>query len=140
VLRNAPLPSRRTCATIVAAVAVAAVVISLVPVPQTESVGSVPGWRRLDSWSRVPSYTDFFSNMLLFVPLGYGVIGTLQRAATGMKATLLTLALVLGFSLALEMSQLFVSGRFATASDVLAHAIGAIVGIAYWRTQSGSTR
>jgi VanZ family protein len=124
----------------VAAVGVAAVVISLVPLPHTESVRFGPGWRRLDSWSRMPSYPDFFSNILLFVPLGYGVIGTLRRADAGMKAALLTVALVLGFSLALEMSQLFVSGRFATVSDVLAHAIGAIVGIACWRTQSGSTR
>ena len=68
---------------------------------------------------------EFSANVLMFVPLGF-------LAALLLPARVWWLALLIcpGLSIAIELTQAtFLAARFATATDVVANTIGAVVGI-----------
>jgi VanZ family protein len=77
-----------------------------------------------------PAGLDWFRNILLFIPLSYGLAGLL---AAGRRPHLTTGVLILGLCLALsysvELLQLFLPERASTLSDVLANGAGALVGL-----------
>jgi VanZ family protein len=73
--------------------------------------------------------TDVALNLVLFVPLGWGVCRT-GRAFGVAPATMVTLAgsIVLGFSLIMEGVQLFMPRRYSSLVDVIADTAGGLLG------------
>jgi VanZ family protein len=80
------------------------------------------------------SKTDLLTNVLLYVPIGFFVLGTL--AADSRRLALLGWPLVvcaaLVFAASIEFGQIFVSGRTASWNDVAAQTAGAAAGGALW--------
>lgn len=72
---------------------------------------------------------DFFRNIILFLPIGFGISYQAQKKERGKIWCLLT-ALILGFSLSLavELLQVFLPGRDPSLSDILANTFGSFVG------------
>ena len=68
--------------------------------------------------------SDLVLNVVLFVPLGF----LLDRIGAGRLGLGRVMALGLGASLFIETTQLFVLGRYSTATDVAANAAGALLG------------
>jgi glycopeptide antibiotics resistance protein len=67
---------------------------------------------------------EFSANVLMFVPLGFLVSMLLP-----VRVWWLALIICPGLSIAIEFTQsVFLSARFATASDVIANSIGAVIG------------
>ena len=76
-------------------------------------------------------------NILLFVPLGFGLTGWLVRRATPARRPLTAghiLLISLGLSATLEATQLFLPDRVPSLADVLANGLGALVGYGLFRT------
>ena len=94
----------------------------------------------IDTFARTPlvplaraSRSDFITNVLLFVPIGFFLLGAL--GGLGRQAYWLFLPVVaacLGLSIAIEFGQIFVSGRTPSWNDVLAETIGGSAGAALW--------
>jgi VanZ family protein len=90
--------------------------------------------------SAVPSRfsrTDVLANILLCVPVGFFLAGTLlvdraRRAGTLVAAAGFILSLNLALSLAVEFLQVFTSDRVSSKADVISQAIGATIGILAW--------
>ena len=81
------------------------------------------------------SRVDFGSNVLLMMPAGFFLAGlTWSRMHPGMNvvAALASLALCLVVSIAVEFAQLFVQSRSTAYSDIVAQAIGAVLGMGLW--------
>ena len=80
------------------------------------------------------SKTDFITNVLLFVPIGFFTLGAIanrsRRAAIGwaIPAILASVAV----SVAIEFGQIFVRGRTPSWNDVFAETLGAVIGVATW--------
>jgi glycopeptide antibiotics resistance protein len=72
---------------------------------------------------------DVAANLVLFVPLGWGVCRT-GRALGVAPATMVPLAggIVLGFSLIMEGVQLFLPRRYSSLVDVVADTAGGLLG------------
>jgi hypothetical protein len=106
---------RRTAPLAAALCAAAIAGLTLVPLsfPGSLPHGSVR--------SGLPSPADFLRNFLLFAPLG----AALARSRVGPRAVL---AAALAFSAALELGQLLLPGRYASAWDVAANGLGAAAG------------
>src|SRR4249920_2291041 len=71
-------------------------------------------------------FVDCFANVLLFVPFGY-----LQRRAgfvLARRKLLSTAMAAWGLSTGAELVQVYMHGRFASATDVLCNVAGAIIG------------
>ena len=80
------------------------------------------------------SRTDFVTNVLLFMPIGFFLVGALAgrtRAAAVAWLAPVT-ALCLGLSVAIEFGQIFVSGRTPSWNDVVAETLGAALGAGAW--------
>jgi len=80
------------------------------------------------------SGTDFVSNILLFMPIGFFLLGAAAPRGGGRAvAWLLPVAAVwVAASVAIEFSQVFFSGRTPSWDDVLAQIIGACAGALAW--------
>jgi VanZ family protein len=92
-------------------------------------------WVMQTRW-RVESRSDLLANVLLGVPLGFGLLGArrVDRPGRGM-AVRTGLALWPGcvvFAAAVEFVQLYIPGRYSSATDVIAQGAGAAVGMAGW--------
>jgi VanZ family protein len=92
--------------------------------------------RILDPTSEYFSRSNFLANILLFVPVGFCLMGAaLADRSQGARAAL-TAILVLCESVALsalaEFLQTFAPGRIPSRLDIVAQATGAIVGVAAW--------
>lgn len=77
---------------------------------------------------------DFLVNILLFVPLGYFLIGTLRvdRAGGSLLATSAALAVSAALSVSVEMLQAFFPPRTPCLNDVMAQILGACLGVVAW--------
>jgi len=64
---------------------------------------------------------DFAANVVLFTPLGFGLMWLTGRYGT-------TVAAAFAVTLAVESLQLLIPGRFASLGDLLANALGAVLG------------
>ncbi len=80
------------------------------------------------------SGTDFVSNILLFMPIGFFLLGAAAPRGGGRAvAWLLPVAAVwVAASVAIEFSQVFFSGRTPSWDDVLAESIGGLAGALVW--------
>jgi VanZ family protein len=83
----------------------------------------------------VDSRTDFATNVILFIPLGFLLVGTIAFNH-GRKVAALAAVLVIpccsALSAAIEFTQLWFPPRFSSMNDVLAETIGAVLGSLMW--------
>lgn len=82
------------------------------------------------------SRSDAIANVMLGMPLGFGLLGFLRSDRTGAAgdavAGLAVLPVSLGLAAAVEFAQLYVPERTTSGSDVLCQGVGAILGMAVW--------
>jgi VanZ family protein len=78
---------------------------------------------------------DFAGNVLLFLPLGYVLLGTLRvdRPGGSVLATASILGLAAGLSVTVEFLQAFFPPRTPCLNDVFAQVLGACVGAGVWQ-------
>lgn len=83
---------------------------------------------------RVESLSDWFTNVVLFVPLGFLLMGAVcvDRPRRLVAAAFLVLIFAPLLSAGVEFSQLFFPPRVASLNDVTAESSGAVLGIALW--------
>ncbi len=83
---------------------------------------------------REVSRTDFASNILLFVPIGFFLLGAAApRSRAGAVAWLVpVVAVAVAASVSIEFSQVFFSGRTPSWDDVLAQIVGGCAGALAW--------
>ena len=74
-------------------------------------------------------YSDFFLNILLFVPFGFGVCAQARkRGASRWSSLLLAMAAGAGVSYLVELLQLYIPDRDSGWVDVISNAMGSVVG------------
>lgn len=80
------------------------------------------------------SKTDLLTNVLLFVPIGFFLLGALAARSRrlGVAAWPFVVAAGFTFATAIEFGQIFVSGRTPSWNDVAAETIGTTAGAALW--------
>jgi VanZ family protein len=73
---------------------------------------------------------DFFLNVLLFVPFGFGVYAQLRKRSAGRRAVLLAVVLAAGAitSYIVELLQIYIPPRNSGWDDVISNTVGAAVG------------
>lgn len=82
----------------------------------------------------VGSRSDWLANVVLFVPLGYLLMGALcvDRSGRGPLAALAVLPCCLCLSVFVEFAQLWFPPRVASLNDIVAQAIGTVLGVLLW--------
>lgn len=80
----------------------------------------------------VVNFTDFITNIILFMPLGF--LFSLTRGKSNDRFCLKALAFGGLLSLAIESAQIFISGRYPQVSDVIMNGSGAWLGAIVFRT------
>jgi glycopeptide antibiotics resistance protein len=84
----------------------------------------------------IDSRTDFVTNILLAVPLGYTLIAALRTDRRGwagrLGSALLTVVASLAVAVVVEFTQTFLPDRSPSFSDVVAQGFGAVVGTIAW--------
>lgn len=82
------------------------------------------------------SRTDWATNVLLFVPIGFcwsGAVGCdRQRWPRSIAAAPLVIALSAAWSVSIEFAQLWLPPRVPSPNDMAAESIGATLGVALW--------
>jgi glycopeptide antibiotics resistance protein len=79
------------------------------------------------------SRTDLVTNVLLFVPIGFFLLGAVTpRARLGALLAVPVVGIALAISLAIEFGQIFVHGRTPSWNDVAAETAGAVIGVVLW--------
>jgi VanZ family protein len=124
-------PRTRNAALLASVVAILA--LTLAPVDASNDVELVPlgeattALARADGARLLETLLNGVANVLLFAPLGIALaLGGVTRARS--------LALALSLSAAVEVTQLFVSGRTASVEDVVLNVLGALLGYTLpWR-------
>jgi len=88
--------------------------------------GHLPGRRSLSDWA---------ANLMLFVPIGYCLLGVLAVDRKRIRAILCVpgvLALCATLSVIIEFTQLWIPIRTPSSSDIIAQCIGTAAGILLW--------
>ena len=80
------------------------------------------------------SRTDLLTNVLLFVPIGFFLLGAVAWRRKGLTAFLAfpVVAASIALSVAIEFGQVFVAGRTPSWNDVVADSVGACAGAGLW--------
>jgi len=80
------------------------------------------------------SRTDLLTNVLLFLPIGFFLLGAVAPRGRGLAAlvALPVVAASSALSIAIEFGQVFVAGRTSSWNDVVADSIGACAGAGVW--------
>ena len=94
------------------------------------------GWGKSTVW-------DVFINVVVFLPLGFGLTGCLMQIIrlTGLTSLLVTILVCFGVSYVIEVLQLFMPSRFPSLIDVLSNCTGGILGFLCffcWKVKSKS--
>jgi VanZ family protein len=137
---------RRACLWLAAGAIVFAIYASLLPFAlRPQPVGAA--WSSfvallIDPPAGRISRTNFLANVLLFVPVGFALMGARLADRASRPATIALTAvaiLVLGIivSTLVEFAQMFAPGRTPSRLDIAAQILGCGVGIAGW-TAAGS--
>jgi VanZ family protein len=111
---------------VIAVAAVGAIILALTLTP-----ADAPGGTELFSAAKIQSarsVADLLVNILLFLPLGAAL------ASLWPRRWLAAAVAGVAFSAAIELTQLFVPGRYASPWDMLTNAVGTSVGIVLFRT------
>jgi glycopeptide antibiotics resistance protein len=87
-------------------------------------------------------FVDVVGNVVLFVPLGLAVAGTLGRQASLLSRLLVPVLFAAVLSTGIEVLQLIVPGRATDVDDVLFNSLGAAIGgllliLVHWRRDRG---
>jgi hypothetical protein len=93
-------------------------------------------WRQyVESFGLAPaSLLDFPRNLILFMPLGGGIVALMNnRGRSGWHAIALAGLIGAGLSLGVESLQIFLPARESNISDVVGNALGAMGGGSAWR-------
>ena len=135
------VPTRRTYAWLAVAAMAFAIYVSLIPF----RFRGLPFWPALHTFAIVistpdtgrVSRTNFLANLLLFIPIGFAVIGALlvdrrPGVLRAVAAGATTLLVGVGVSLTAEFLQMFAPGRVPARADVNAQTAGCLAGIAAW--------
>lgn len=83
----------------------------------------------------VQSRTDWATNVLLFVPIGFFAVGALcvdRRRRLAVLATVPVAACCAALSATIEFAQLWFPPRTASLNDIVAETIGGLVGCVLW--------
>ena len=80
------------------------------------------------------SRSDFLTNVLLFVPIGFFLLGAAANRSRALAAAWFVpvVLLALGLSVGIEFGQIFVSGRTPSWNDVFAETLGGALGALTW--------
>lgn len=79
------------------------------------------------------SRSDLVTNILLFVPVGFFMLGALAyRTRLAALLAIPVLGVAFAISVAIEFGQIFVRGRTPSWNDVAAETIGAVIGVLMW--------
>jgi glycopeptide antibiotics resistance protein len=80
------------------------------------------------------SRSDFITNVLLFVPIGFLLLGAFANRSRGLAVGLFVpiVAIAIALSVAIEFGQTFVRGRTPSWNDVVAESLGAGIGAVVW--------
>ena len=135
------VPTRRTYAWLAVAAMAFAIYVSLIPF----RLRGLPFWPALHTFASVistpevgrVSRTNFLANLLLFIPIGFALIGALlvdrrPRVLRSVAAAGTTLLSGVAVSLTAEFLQMFAPGRVPARADVNAQTVGCLAGIAAW--------
>jgi len=130
---------RRSYGLLAAAFALFAIYGSLVPF-DVRPLSLAGAWAEFSSVLfgplNVESRTDFVTNVLLFIPLGYLMLAALGTDRSGRvllgPATLFTIGSCLTLSAAIEFAQTWVPDRTVALSDIVAETVGASIGVSVW--------
>jgi VanZ family protein len=135
------LPTRRTYAWLAAGVIAFAIYASVLPfrfrrLPLDLAIEHFTTLMMSPLPGRI-SRTNFLANVLLFVPIGFGMAGAFlldrrRTVAAVFRTAAATLALSLAVSITAEFLQEFVPGRVPTRSDVEAQVVGWAIGFGCW--------
>lgn len=82
------------------------------------------------------SRADWVANILLYVPLGFFLVGRLGRMR-GWAANVLAFCLCATLAIAVEFAQLYFPPRTVSLNDLLAECLGTVLGIMLWRLEGG---
>ena len=92
-------------------------------------------WAMVNRWW-IESRSDGIANVMLGVPLGFGLLGFLRTGTSRRLSDLLVGFLLLPgcltFASAVEFAQLYVPERTCSGSDVLCQGLGSLIGMAGW--------
>ncbi len=83
----------------------------------------------------IGSRADWMANLLLFIPLAFlwsGALAHGRHAALGAVLTIFVWLAAAALSLGIEFTQLFFPQRTVSQNDIVAEALGAIIGVACW--------
>jgi VanZ family protein len=83
----------------------------------------------------VASRADWVANILLYIPLGFllaGAAGAARPLAGRIAGTLAAIAGAIGLAVAVEFAQLYFPPRTVSQNDLIAEAIGTLLGVALW--------
>jgi len=83
----------------------------------------------LDNFNNSTNLTDQISNVLLFMPLGFGLTCLLHKRGLGLTAKLAAAIFIsFGLSLTVEVVQSFLPSRHPTPADIFNNTVGGFVG------------
>jgi glycopeptide antibiotics resistance protein len=103
------------------------------PMPLGDAFGKF--WSVVRAPLMIGSRSDFATNVLLFIPLGYLLMGalTVDRPPFGRLATsvLVPFACAL-FSASIEFTQLYFPPRVTSAGDIVGETLGSVIGTVGW--------
>lgn len=83
----------------------------------------------------IASRSDFATNVLLFIPLSFLLLGALsvdRSRRTGVLGALVVVPFCTALSLAIEFLQVYFPPRVVSANDVIAETIGGAIGATLW--------
>lgn len=88
----------------------------------------------------IASRADWVANLLLFIPLAFLWTGALTLGRSlpwRVAASLFILGAGIALSVGIEFTQLFFPPRTVSQNDILAEALGALIGVAAWWSAGG---
>jgi hypothetical protein len=84
---------------------------------------------------------DWVQNILLFIPFGFSLASLMQKARLKQVANSAGVLIVsAGLSVIVEVSQLFLPGRFPALVDIIANAAGGLTGFVCFRLSRSKIR
>jgi VanZ family protein len=89
----------------------------------------------IEQTPKITSKSDFIANYFLFMPLTFLALGAFTRENTRPQRWLFTILIWLAacaFGAGIELIQNFFPARTVSLTDILAQAIGGIIGIIFW--------